>query len=350
MKILIIGGTGFIGPHIVTALSGLGHTVVVFHRGRTQAALPAQVRHIYCPSSTFGDRQCLAEFAAEFAGYAPDVVLDMIPVTEADARTTMDQFRGLARRIVAISSQDVYRAYGAAIGIEPGPVEPTPLSEDAPLRRRLFPYRTDPPRAASDPLRWMDDYDKILVERTVLGDPNLPGTILRLPMVYGPRDRQHRLFEYVRRMDDRRPAILLEESLAGWRWTRGYVEDVAAAVVHAVTDERAAGRVYNVGEADALSTLEWVRLIARAARWDGEVIVVPADRLPEGMRERIRTEHDLVTDSSRIRAELGYEESVSRDEAIARTVAWERRHPPEARPGQPEVYAAEDAVLESLRK
>ena len=40
---------------------------------------------------------------------------------------------------------------------------------------------------------WVDDaYDKIPVERAVLGNPALPGIVLRLPMVYGPGDRLHR--------------------------------------------------------------------------------------------------------------------------------------------------------------
>jgi nucleoside-diphosphate-sugar epimerase len=37
----------------------------------------------------------------------------------------------------------------------------------------------------------VEDYEKILVEREVMGHPRLPGTILRLPTVYGPGDSQH---------------------------------------------------------------------------------------------------------------------------------------------------------------
>jgi nucleoside-diphosphate-sugar epimerase len=196
----------------------------------------------------------------------------------------------------------------------------------------------------------MDDYDKILVERTVMGAPDLAGTVLRLPMVYGPRDGQHRLFEYLKRMDDGRPAILLEQGLARWRWTRGYVENVAAAIALAVADEQASGRIYNVGEVEALSTADWVRKIGAAAGWKGQVCVVAEERLPDRLRPGIHTEHHLVTDSTRIRKELGYAESVSQDEALRRTVAWQRAHPPEKiDPGQFD-YATEDAVLAELAK
>ncbi|MFM9735660.1 NAD-dependent epimerase/dehydratase family protein, partial [Streptomyces niveiscabiei] len=91
-----------------------------------------------------------------------------------------------------------------------------------------------------------------------------PGTVLRLPMVYGPGDRQHRLWSYLKRMDDRRPAILMGATQARWRTTRGYVENVAAAIALAVTDDRAAGRIYNVAELDAPEEAEWAQQIAVA--------------------------------------------------------------------------------------
>jgi nucleoside-diphosphate-sugar epimerase len=219
-----------------------------------------------------------------------------------------------------------------------------PIVEDAPLRETLYPYRAH----AEGPEHRLYHYDKVLVERTVMGDPALPGTVLRLPMIYGPRDRQHRTWEYLKRMDDMRRAIVLDEGMARWRWTKGYVEDVASAVVLAVTDERAAGRIYNVGEWEVQTWAGWVRAIGRVAGWTGEVVTVPRDRLPEGMVPEHDTDQMLVTDTARIRGELGYAEQVPQDEALRRTVAWERANPPEE--WSPFDYAAEDAVLEALER
>jgi hypothetical protein len=59
-----------------------------------------------------------------------------------------------------------------------------------------------------------DDYAKILVERVALGDGDLSATILRLPMVYGPGAPEvikRRFFAYLKRIDDGRPAILLDD-------------------------------------------------------------------------------------------------------------------------------------------
>jgi nucleoside-diphosphate-sugar epimerase len=343
MRILIIGGTRFIGPWVASRLSDAGHEITLFHRNPTQADLPAGVKHI------LGDRQRLPDFAGEFERLAPQVVLDMIPFTEQHARVVMSTFEGVARRVVAISSQDVYRAYGKLVGIEPGPIEPVPLAEDAPLRQKLYPYRGETPRDQQDPRRWMDDYDKIPLERVVMGDPDLPGTILRLPMVYGPRDTQHRLFTYLKRMDDGRPAILLEQGLSNWRWTRGYVENVAVAIALAVADERSAGQVYNVGETKALSETEWIRAIGRAAGWNGQVIALPQERLPAHLATDRNAAQHLVVSTSRIRQELGYDEPVSRDKALTRTVAWERAHPPATVDAGQFDYAAEDVVLARLQ-
>jgi nucleoside-diphosphate-sugar epimerase len=56
------------------------------------------------------------------------------------------------------------------------------------------------------------------------------------------------------------------------------------------------------------------------------------------------TDQDLAMDSSRIRAELGYRESIDPGEALRRTVAWERANPP----AEPVDFAVEDALIAEL--
>ena len=114
MRILVIGGTNFMGPLVVHALNEQGHEVTVFHRGQTRADLPGGVKEI------LGDRRSLNEKAVELHRLAPEVVLDMIPFTEQDALDVMRTFSGIAQRLVAISSQDVYRAFGRVNGKETG--------------------------------------------------------------------------------------------------------------------------------------------------------------------------------------------------------------------------------------
>lgn len=252
----------------------------------------------------------------------------MLPMLESDARGVVEVFRGTASRVVAVSSMDVYRNFGCLLGLEPGVPDEVDYTEDGPLRTRLYPYRGSERRGADDPNAWRDDYDKIPVEQIYLGQPDLPGTVLRLPVVYGPRDGQRRLYPYLKRMDDGRPAILLDESAAHWRWTRGYMENMAAAIVLAVTDARAAGRVYNVGEPDSLSTYELIQAVAAIVGWKGQVFTASGDRLPEYLRVQGPARLDIRCDSSRIRTELGYREMLSREEGLLRTIAWDRTNPP----------------------
>ncbi|MGZ8785283.1 MAG: NAD-dependent epimerase/dehydratase family protein, partial [Acidimicrobiia bacterium] len=81
-RVLVIGGTRFIGLHTVRALVNAGCDVAVFHRGTTEPTDLPHVQHIH------GDRRDLLSFAGDFERFAPDVVLDMVPLDRADAVDT----------------------------------------------------------------------------------------------------------------------------------------------------------------------------------------------------------------------------------------------------------------------
>jgi nucleoside-diphosphate-sugar epimerase len=338
MRILIIGGTGFIGPHVVNSLIDQGHDVAALIRPTSSATLPPGAQRIT------GDRRQLASSAAALRAFRPDVVADLILSSGTQARTVMDVFRGVARRVVALSSIDVYRALGVIHGSEAGPPDPVPLREDSPLRTKLQTYPPAQIEMLKGVFGWLDDdYDKIPVERAILGDSDLSGTVLRLPMIYGPGDRLHRMYPMLKRMDDHRRAIQMQETWANWRTPRGYVENVAAAITLAVVNDRAAGHTYNVAESQSFSEIEWAALIAKVAGWHGELVQVPAEHLPPSLRVPGNFEQQLSADSSRIRRELGYTEPVPRAKAIRETVKWERANPPTPIPALD--YDAEDHVL-----
>jgi nucleoside-diphosphate-sugar epimerase len=300
MRIVVIGGTRFIGPHVVARLAGAGHEVIVFHRGESERVDTA-VRHIH------GDR---AQLPADLHG---DLVIDMWCMTEEHACGLVDHFRN--ERLIVISSGDVYRQYSGLRGVYTGPPDPIPLDEDAPVRESLYPYRF---MSKGDDLWW--SYDKVLVERVVRSDRT---TILRLPAVYGPHDDQHRFAKWLQQMDSGASEIAIDNREAEWRWTRGYVENVADAIVLAAANDKAAGRTYNVGERDPPTQEEWLRLVARTIGWNGQIM--RADNPPGTLP--LQWHYQLVTDTGAIRLDLGYQEGVSREEGLARTLAWERHAP-----------------------
>jgi nucleoside-diphosphate-sugar epimerase len=332
MRVLVIGGTGFIGTHLVRQLSRMGHSVSVFHRGRTQADLPAE--------PILGERRDLVSIRPK-----ADVVIDLILSSGAQAESLMEAFRGVAGRVVAASSIDVYRACGVLHGSEEGPLEPVPLTEDSPLRTKLQTYPPAQVKMLQKLFGWLDTkYDKIPVERAILSDPGLPGTVLRLPMIYGPGDHLRRFHPVLQRIDDGRRVILFDEGWAGWRSPRGYVENVAAALALAAVSGQAAGRVYNVAETPAFSELEWAGKIAAATGWEGEFITLSKERMPAHLVQPGNSAQHWEADSTRIRRDLGYKELVPLDDAIHRTIDWERAHPPGEFNPHKFDYAAEDAA------
>lgn len=302
MRVLILGGTTLTGPHAVRRLCALGHDVTVFHRGEHEAELPAGVRHLH------GD---FAHLPRGMFDPPPDVVVHMWAMTERDAEFFLDAFRGTAGRAVVISSGDVYRAYGRLTGLEPGPPDPIPLTEDAPLRQSRYPYR----KMAPAPDHWMTQYDKVLVEQVLMRQTDLPTCILRFPAVVGPKD--HRRFQrWLQPMLRGDAELRIQDGWAQWRWTHGFAQDVAEAVVLAVTHSASAGRVYNVGEAHAPTMSERLTEFARVAGWEGRILEVPAAELDEADRMPYDFAHHLVYDTARIRAELGYREVVPHQAAL----------------------------------
>src|SRR5918992_4907724 len=256
MRVLVIGGTGFIGRFVTPRVLDAGHDVAVLQRPESAKPLPNGAR------SLRGDRHNLFESADALREFAPDVVVDLILSSGRQAAALVGVFGGHAGRVVAVSSMDVYRAMDVVHRREEGPLEPLPLREDSPLRTKLHPYPAAQVRMMRQVFGWLDeDYDKIPVEHAVLGDAGLPGTVLRLPMIYGPGDPRHRFFPVLKRMDDRRPVIMLPQSVADWKSPRGYVENIAAAITLATTSDRARDRVYNVAEAESFSELEWARML-----------------------------------------------------------------------------------------
>ena len=252
----------------------------------------------------------------------------------------------MARRVIAISSMDVYRAWGVMREVEAGSLDPLPLTEDSPLRttRRLYP--PDTLKTLQNIFTWLDPhYDKIAVEEAIRSDPAVSWTVLRLPMVYGPGDPLHRFFPLLKRVTDGRSSILLSEDLAAWRGPRGYVENVAHAIAVVATSDQAAGRIYHVCEEPSLSELAWQSKIAEQMNWHGKFVVLPRARTPKHLLQPGNAAQHVVASSERIRTELGYENVVEIDEAIRRTIAWEQGDPPSTVNPQQFDYSAEDAAL-----
>jgi nucleoside-diphosphate-sugar epimerase len=141
-------------------------------------------------------------------------------------------------RLVVISSGDVYAAYGVFFDGRANSAHTIPSDERGALRPKLFPYRAQ----ARGPDDMLYSYEKILVERAAKAWTGGAITVLRLPMVYGPNDKQRRVASYLDRLRASGEAMRLNDREAAWRCTRGYVEDVAAAIKSAALSSPRRGR------------------------------------------------------------------------------------------------------------
>ena len=339
MRILLIGGNGFVGTPVTRQLLEQGHTIAIFHRAKSSEE-GLNVLHMS------GDRNRLADSREQIKEFHPDVIVDFILSSGQQARELMQVAAGLTRRVIALSTGDVYRAWGMLHRIETGALEPLPVTEGSPLRTNRQLYSAEGIRKLQSIFSWAtEDYDKIAVEEAAMSSPDVPGTILRLPMVYGPGDPLHRCFPLLKRIADGRAGVILPEDLAAWRAPRGYVENVAHALALLVADDRSAGRIYNVCDEPCLPELEWQKRIAEQTGWTGEFVVLPVSDTPQYLHFPVNAAQHVVVSSARIRSELGYSEIIPQDEAIRRTIAWEQTNPPGVVDPTQFDYAAEDAAL-----
>ncbi len=306
MHIAVLGGSGFIGHHVTRWLVEAGADVSVIHRGGTSLRTGGA-------RSLIADRDQPTALTKALAVAAPRVLIDMTAYGRVDVSRLLAALPPSVEHLVVISSGDVYWTYGAFLGQGPVVAAAGPQDETAPLRKQLHPYRA----RANGPDDLMYRYEKIEVERAARANAAVPVTILRLPMVYGPGDPQQRVGKYLERLRANPTELRINSSEAGWRCTRGYVEDVAWAIRLAALDDRAAGQTFNVGEADALTELDWIRAVAGALGWQGSVLADPTE--PPSLEADWRI--PLVADTEHIRRALDFREPVGREEGLRRTTA-----------------------------
>jgi nucleoside-diphosphate-sugar epimerase len=315
MRLMVLGATGFIGPAVVERLAALGHEPLGVSRSPPKTAFAG--RHLAA------DRSDPAAVARLAQAERIEAVIDLLAMTEAATAPLLAALAGVTGRYVLASSGDVYRQYGALQRKEPGDQPLARIGEDAPLRASRFPYRADPRRPPQDPRAWMDDYDNIPIDQAALAQPGLEAAVVRLPMIFGPRDRQRRFAWAIGPMRAGRLVLEIDAAWAGWRTSYGFVDDVAEGLALAATHPAAAGRTYNVGPEEEADHAAWAARFAEALGWRGEIRAVARQALPnttQAALDALDLSYPLVTDTRRIRDELGYAEVTSLDESLRRTI------------------------------
>lgn len=331
MKALVIGGTGPTGPFIVEGLTNRGYDVAIFHRGEHEVELPESVEHIH------GDPHFVETLEQGLGQRSFDLVISMYGRLRHVARVMKDR----TSRFIAIG--------GLPYAIL---VTGAQSSEGVPI---LIP-ETSPVFTNAEQIKFM--YLMALSEQRVMEahqQGHYIATIMRYPIIYGPRQLAPKEWSILRRiLDGRRQLIIPDGGLRLER--RAYAENAAHAVLLAVDKpELSAGQAYNVGDEKILSLREWIQIVARTLNYELDLVSMPFS-LAQASRPYVESPHHLVMDISKIKTELGYRDVVPAEEAVQRTVNWYLNNPlqrdgeVEQRLGDPFDYATEDRIIKEYKE
>ncbi len=214
MRILILGGTVFLGPHLVEAARG--HDVTIFHRGKHPSDAPPEVRRIV------GDRDRVADLSALAKKGPWDAVIDTCGYLPRQVRTSAAVLHGVADRYVFVSSISVYDDPVGAVD------ENAPLAAPVEAVEKVTPETYGPMKAACEA-----EARDAFAERAL---------VLRPGLIVGPRDPTDRYTYWIRRVARGGPMLAPGDGSRRVQFVD--VRDLAAFTVHLLS--RRMGGTLNV--------------------------------------------------------------------------------------------------------
>ena len=304
MRILVTGGAGFIGSHVVDAFVAGGHQVAVVDD------LSTGKREQVNPAARFYrvDLRDEAALADVFGAEEPEVIAH--EAAKANVRESMEKpvlyadvnVLGSLRLLELARRNGVRKViYASTGGAAYGEPQYLPVDEQHPVNP-LDPYGASKHHVEHYLYLYRQNYD-------------LDYTILRYPNVYGPRQDPLGEAGVV--------AIFSGQMLSGGHPVINgtgeqerdfvYVGDIARANVTAV--DRGAGGLYNIGSGVGTSVNQVFAALKEATGYQGPELHGPAK---QGEVSKI------YLDARRARSELGWQPTVSLEEGLRRTVDYFR--------------------------
>lgn len=284
VKILVMGGTRFVGKPLVAQLLSEGHQLTLFTRGKNP--VPAGVEHL-C-----GDRSSVEGLAA-LQGRSFDVIVDSSGRTLDDSRAVIERTGAPSHRFLYVSSAGVY-----------ADSELWPLTEDSP---------TDPQSRHSGKLD----------TEAWLSAEKIPFTSFRPTYIVGAGNYNPVESWFFDRIVHGRPVPLPGD---GTTITQlGHVNDLAAAMALSLGVDAAANRVYNCSSVQGITFRGLVAAAARACGKDPASVEIRSFD-PSGLDKKARKAFPLrmahfLTDVTRVQRELAWTPAYSVEAAMADSYA-----------------------------
>jgi UDP-glucose 4-epimerase len=296
MRVLVTGGSGFIGSHVVDRLRQGGHEPRIFDLVPSPHHAPGEVETV------LGDLLDLDAVRAALRGC--DAVLHLAAVADVDrvvadpARAELVNAGGTKVLLEAARAEALGRVvYASTVWVYGNTNGSGPVDEDAPLPMPRHLYTAT--KLAGE--MYCHAYRELY---------GVDSTILRFGIPYGPRSRPTAVVAaFVDRALAGKPLSIAGDGTQSRRFV--YVEDLASAVAGSLAPA-AGGRVYNLVGEESTS----VRTIAAAVReLVGEVPVVHVPGRPGDL-------HGANISAARAARELGWRATTSLLEGVRLYVDW----------------------------
>ncbi|RKS06871.1 UDP-glucose 4-epimerase [Nocardiopsis sp. Huas11] len=315
-RVVVTGGTGFIGSHLVDALVARGDEVAVLGpRGAPEFPSPLWEKAEYVRGSVTSraDLERVITPGVDVVYHLAALVgvdkylaspLDVIDVNFVGTRNVVDRSLEVGARVVYASTSEVF-----------GKNPKAPWDEDA-----------DRVLGSTAAEQWVYSSSKGLAEHLVLGyvrERGLWASVVRYFNVYGPRQRPAFLISRsIHRALRGEPPVVYGRG--DQRRSFAFVEDAVEATILAGSSPRAAGECFNVGDTEEVSIRAAVELIVELTGTVDGVASVDAGSRSGASHQGL---HRNSPDTARIRSLLGWESSVGLRDGLARTVRWARENP-----------------------
>ena len=339
MKVLVVGGTGPSGPHLLRVLLEKGHDVTILHRGVHEPPGLPDVPHIHA------DPHFSAPLLEAIRGKSFDAVFGLY----GRLKVLAEVFAGRTDRFIAVGGRPVYAGF-----FDPSSTYPRGMqvlaTEDSP---RVDPSKIKDPAAAAFAGKLAAAEEAVMSRHR---EGAYRATLFRYPYVYGPRAPGPFEWSVVRRVRDGRNTINLPAGGLVLN-SRCAARNAAHFLMLALDSESACGEIFNCADDVQYSLGQWVELIAGCMGAQLEIVDVPA-----ALRWTVGnflifagTASDIViNDISKAKRLLGYKDVVRPMDALAETVEWYRHHPhgwENAMTFQDKFdYALEDRVRDALNR